>query len=285
MRKLAPLLIALATFVLSDLAVASGNVRALADRLAHDDDFRTRVRAALLLGKVKEEKPLAREALEQGLRDGNASVRSASIAALQVLGDKRAVPAIERLTSDASPAVRRQAESALVELTKTTSSSPAPSAPRAPAHASGSGVLVEAGKFRDATGKLTSGLAQLRVATIESLGELEGIEYVEDEQTGERIAKQTGRPRVRLGGWLKDLKESREGAYAVFVASVEYVVYRLPGRAIAGKVRGSARVRCSADELRDPKKKERLQRSAIEAAVSSAMRRAPQAIAFARPGG
>lgn len=267
MTKFLQCMLVLMAVCLSSAALAAPSVSKLEDRLVNGADFRIRVRAALSLGRVSEEKVRARKALEKGLDDANASVRSAAIAALAVLGDKEALPALGKMKDDPSAAVRRQAEAAIASLSK---------APRA---TTTGGVLVETGKFRDATGRPhTRTLSQFRDATVESLGEIEGVEYVPSSQAGERLAQKTGRPRVQVGGWLRELKHAQEGSRAVFIASVEFVVYRMPGHALSGKVKGSARIRCTLDEINDPKKRERVERSVIEAAVGSAMRRAPQAI-------
>lgn len=269
MRLAIRLLSLVLVLVLSGSALAQVGVQTLVRQLNEGDDFRIRVRAALELGKVKQQKDVARVALESALTDVNVAVRSASVAALKVLGDRRSIAALRRLKDDPSSAVQRQAETAIAVLEK----EDAPAA---------SGVLVELGRLKDATGKgAPSAVVELRNATEASLGDIEGVSYVENAATSARLAAKTGQSRVKVSGWLKELKGQRDGNGLAYTASVEYVVYRMPGQAIAGKVRGTARVRCSEDELADPKKRLALQRSAIEAAVGSAMRRAPEAISAA----
>jgi len=77
-------------------------------------DFRLRVQAALQLGKSMD--PAALKPLVDALDDQNASVRAAAVAALEALGDKRAVEPLKEHRLDRSPAVRNQIKSSLAAL-------------------------------------------------------------------------------------------------------------------------------------------------------------------------
>ena len=70
----------------------------------------------------------------------------------------------------------------------------------------------------------------------------------------------------------------REGDSVVYSAKVEYVVHRMPERAIASLVSGSARGKASSSVMQDEKRLAALRLDVLSAAVASAMRRAPEAI-------
>jgi hypothetical protein len=79
-------------------------------------------------------------------------------------------------------------------------------------------------------------------------------------------------------GRLKQLEESREGTSIVYLASIEFVLHKMPGQTIKGVVSGSARASGSADEVATVQGLADLRRAALEAAIDGAMRRAPQAL-------
>src|SRR5882724_4676274 len=86
----------------------------LIGQLKDGKDFRVRVQAALQLGKSMD--PAALGPLVAALDDDNASVRAASVAALESLGDMRAIPPLKEHRLDRSEAVRKQIKSSLAEL-------------------------------------------------------------------------------------------------------------------------------------------------------------------------
>ena len=95
------------------------------------------------------------------------------------------------------------------------------------------------------------------------------------------MSKSESLPLVRVGAYVKDLGYHREQQDLVYSARVEYVMYRMPGEAMSSTVSGTARVYGDAADAGDRARLEDLRRSAIEAAIRSAMRRAPEAIAAA----
>jgi hypothetical protein len=85
-------------------------------------------------------------------------------------------------------------------------------------------------------------------------------------------------PVVMVTGRVKQLEESREGSSVVYLASVEFVLHKMPGQSIKGVVSGSARASGSANEMGSPRAIADLRKSALDAAIDSAVRRAPQAL-------
>jgi HEAT repeats len=247
-------------------SAAGSSVQDLIERLKNGEDFRVRVQAALQLGKSKS--AAARTPLEAALDDENAAVRTASAAALKVLGDKRSIPALEQHKKDSSAAVRTQIEATLVALRATS----AVTTPR---------MIVKLGKMRSSQeasgGKL---VGDLEAASRQRFGELPGVKVV-DANASDEEAKVKGKkiPMVMVTGSIRKLKESREGGEVVYSASVEYIVHRMPEQAIAGTVSGSASTTASRSEAK--KRAFELKRLVLAAAVESAVKRAPEALAAA----
>ena len=245
--------------VVSSPSAHAGTIDQLIERLKNGEDFRVRAQAALELGKTKN--AAAREPLESALDDENAAVRTASAAALKVLGDKQAIPALEKHKNDSSQAVRTQIQATLAALKMVTSSSVK--------------LIVKLGKMRATKEARGNFVGALESASREKFAALPGVQVVEESDSSDQ-GKGKKVPMVMVTGQLRKMKESREGSEVVFSASVEYVVHRMPEQAIAGTVSGSASTRASKSEAK--KRSNELQRLVLTAAVESAVKRAPEAL-------
>jgi hypothetical protein len=257
----------LAAFVCAT-AIAETGTRTLVNRLAKHADFRVRVRAALELGKTEDHS--VRPPLEKALRDRNPAVRAAAAAALNVLGDPRAIPALRRLARDESSSVRAQAKASATALEKL-KDQPKPK------------VLVQLGDVSaNQTVKREKGsrrlLGQFKRSSSKSLRRLPGVRVLPDSVDPQRAARGQSVPVVMVTGRVHRAELSREGDSLVCSAKVEFVIHKMPGGAIASLFSGSARGKTSARVARDRKKVAELRRDVVEAAVASAMRRAPHAI-------
>jgi hypothetical protein len=265
-RWLRVLSIAVALLVVGS-ASATPSIDDLVERLTGGEDFRVRVQAALELGKSKDRR--AREPLERALDDGNAAVRAASAAALKALGDPRALPALKQKRLDKSVAVRSQVEATIAALNEASGSAETYS-PK---------VLVMLGAVRNGTTIKSKTLdGTLERTSREKLSALPEVEVLASADDMEKTAQKKKLPVVMLTGKLRRFKASREGTEVVYTASIEYIVHRMPGQTIAGTVSGSASARATTEEASDRKKSAELQRAVLEAAIGSAMRRAPQAL-------
>jgi len=254
---------------------ARSSVSELIQKLERGEDFRVRVAAALELGKRKQS--AARRPLERALADENPAVRAAAAAALRVLGDRRALKALRERLNDPSQAVRSQIESSIAALEP---DEPAEGSQAAAARAE---VLVQLGEIsaphdqelpKQARAKL---LKHFRRDSRKNLGQLPGVQVLPDVSGA---ATQTGRslPLVMVTGRLRSAKMTQEGDQVVYSAKVEYIMHRMPGRAIASLVSGSAKAKAESAVARDEKRLAELRQEAVSAAISSAMRRAPDAI-------
>jgi hypothetical protein len=236
----------------------------LLQKLSRGPDFRVRVSAALQLGKTKSS--IARSALETALDDENAAVRAAAAAGLKVIGDPTAINALARHENDGSAAVRSQIKTTIAALRSGDSgSSKATEKPE---------VQVQMGKI--GSGAATSGamLDDVARTSREKLRELPGVAIVDE--GADRPRRDV--PLVMVTGRVKKLEQSREGGNVVCSAAIEFVLHKMPGQTIKGVVSGSAKASGSADEIYDARTLADLKRSALEAAIDSAIRRAPPAL-------
>jgi hypothetical protein len=254
---------ALATLCLlaASPALAKPGLEELLEQLRDGRDFRVRVQAALQLGKTMD--PAALRPLVAALDDENASVRAAAVAALESLGDLRAVTPLKEHRLDRSDAVRKQIKSSLAELEAQGLETPKPK------------VLVKLGIMKNGSGvkskRIESDLAQ---ASRQKLGELPGVKVLGEGDDG--AGRKT--PVVMVTGSVEQLKASREGSAIVYTAKVEYVLHTMPDQSIAAKVSGSASAQASEQEVQDHEKSAQLRKDVLEAAIASALRRAPPAL-------
>ena len=255
-------------------ASAAPSVRSLISRLEHGSDFRIRMRAALELGKLKHE--AGRAPLERALGDESPAVRAAAAAALEVHGDRRAIPALERRLRDPSSSVRAQVKAALDALRRQPADEEqAGDSPVVLVHLGDVSAAKKSGVSRGAKAKLAG---EIKRAARSRLAKLPGVKVMHDSEDAAARARQGSVPVVLLTGRIRRAELSREGGRLVYSAKVEYVVHRMPGRAIASLVSGSAQGEASESVARDRKKLAALRSEVLAAAVASAMRRAPEAI-------
>jgi HEAT repeat protein len=196
--------------------------------------------------------------LVDSLEDDNASVRAAAVAALESLGDRRAIEPLKEHRLDRSAPVRNQIKSSLAAL-----------------EAQDPKVLVKLGIMKNGSGvkskRIESDLAQ---ASRKKLGELPGVRVLVEGDDGS--GKKT--PVVMVTGSVEQLRASREGSAIVYTAKVEYVLHTMPEQSIAAKVSGSASAQASEQEASDQTRSAQLRKEVLEAAIASALRRAPPAL-------
>jgi hypothetical protein len=265
------------TTALQSVALAGesdSSVTTLARKLEQGPDFRIRVQAALELGKTNSRRDEARAALEMGLEDVNAAVRAACAAALRVLADPAALPALRRAQEDESSAVKAQIAGTIAALEQKANGDSGSNAGRGRGQ-----VLVQVGQVRNATKREVGGLVQeFKTHSKERLQSLPGVELLHEQEDADAAAKRRKQPVVMLTGHLRQLDERQRGGEMEYAAEVEFIIHRMPGRSIQGKVSGSARVRSGLTEVKSPKQQAELRRNVIEAAIDSAMKRAAEAL-------
>jgi hypothetical protein len=260
-------LLTLALCLSAPSALASPGLDELIDQLKNSADFRLRVSAALQLGKSLTGE--AEAPLEAALDDANASVRAAAAAALKNLGDQSALSALKGHRSDKSEAVRGQVALALKSLEEERTTGPKPR------------LLVKMGIMKNGSGvKSTKIESELLDSSRRKLSALPGVRVLaaDGSGSGSSTGKPSNVPTVMVTGNIQELKVSREGRSLVYSASVEYVLHTMPEQAIAAKVSGRASATASEQEAEDAGALAELRRSVLEAAIASALRRAPPAL-------
>ena len=114
-RMIAAFLLAI-SLTPSPSVAQDGDTSAFRD-IAVGKDYRLRVAAALSLSRSKS--PGARPALEKALRDPHPAVRASAAAALGVLGNPAAVPALKAaLNLEPAPNLKRPIEAAIEKLSR-----------------------------------------------------------------------------------------------------------------------------------------------------------------------
>ena len=253
-----------AALVLSAPAAwATPGLDELADQLKNGPDFRVKVSAALQLGKSLSGDATA--PLIAALDDPNASVRAAAAAALKNLGEQSALGALKAHRADKSEAVRAQVSAAITSLEEERTSGPRPK------------VLVKIGIMKNGSGIKSQKIeTELADSSRRKLSELPGVKVLALAE--ENPAKPSKLPMVMVTGKIQELKASHEGSSITYSAIVEYVLHTMPEQAIAAKVSGRASATATEQDATDSVKLAELRRSVLEAAIASALRRAPPAL-------
>ena len=259
-------LLSLAVLFSVSSALATPGLDELVDQLKTGVDFRVRVSAALQLGKSLTGDAAA--PLEAALDDSNASVRAAAAAALRNLGDQNALEALKAHRGDRSEAVRAQVQAAIKSLEEERTTGPKPK------------VLIKIGIMKNESGVKSKKIeSELADSSRRKLSELPGVRVLAADGSGSNSgAKPSTLPVVMVTGNVSELKASREGNSITYSASVEYVLHTMPEQSIAAKVSGRASATASEQDAGDAGKLAELRRSVLEAAIASALRRAPPAL-------
>ena len=259
----------LAVVFATSSALATPGLDELVEQLKGASDFRVRVSAALQLGKSLTGD--AAQPLEAALDDSNASVRAAAAAALKNLGDQAALAALKAHRSDKSEAVRAQVTAAIKSLEDERITGPKPK------------VLIKIGIMKNDSGVKSKKIEnELADSSRRKLSQLPGVRVLAADGSGSSTEtnkeKQAAVPMVMVTGNVSELTASREGRSIRYSASVEYVLHTMPEQSIAAKVSGRASATATEQEAGDASALAEIRRSVLEAAIASALRRAPPAL-------
>jgi hypothetical protein len=261
-----------ATSLSSASAAPPADPQSAAADLAHASDFRVRVSAALVLGKTRPEG--ARLMLEKALEDPHAAVRTAAAAALAAVGDRAAVPTLERhARGETSGAARAQMQTSIAQLSRGDVTGAA--APHGRVR-----YAVAIGQMRNLTGVRDGELAQiLRESARAQAASLPGaVVYDASDPAAERAADRM--PVLLLEGQLTRLSQSSSNGSTRIEARVEFSVRRVPQQTLKGTLSGGATAveptrTLSGSRLADA------QNQAVGSAVESALRGADTGLALA----
>jgi len=242
--------------------------------LSHDvvsgADFRLRVGAALSLGKTHSHAALA--PLVAALDDPSPAVRVAAAAALGALGQKDAVEALRsHIPGESSPVVRSQLKAAIDKLLENREGEEKTAR-----------VLVKLGQLKNLTGVRGLQLIEVfRGATRTHAGALPGVEVLSDATEGKRESESRKLPLLVLDGVVNQLAQGSSGAQITVSAQVEFVFRKMPEHALTGSITGAARARDSSRIMQDQTLVAQLENQALQGAVESAMRGAPEVMQHA----
>jgi hypothetical protein len=260
--------------------------RSAADRppeheLVEASDFRVRVQAALRLGRSLGGS--ARGELETGLRDAHPAVRVACAVALGSLGEKGAVPALERaLRAESFPSARSSMQETIDKLRAGAQGPPVDPA----AGVERAKYVVQLGAMRNSTGQRADLDAVMRSAARAKARTIKGAVVLDAGPGGTGAgdaailhrASERRIPVLLVDGSLSVLSSStaRDGGLIVS-AQVELSIRRVPQQTLKGTVRGNAR---ATDDARNQTRGILdLQNRAVNGAVESAMASVEQEIA------
>jgi len=262
-------LLSLALLLSVSSALATPGLDELSEQLKSASDFRVRVSAALQLGKSLTGD--AAPPLEAALDDSNASVRAAAAAALKNLGDQAALPVLKAHRSDKSEAVRAQVTAAIKSLEEERITGAKPK------------VLIKIGIMKNESGVKSKKIeSELADSSRRKLSALPGVRVLAADGSGPSVDSSAGKPgsvpMVMVTGNVSELTALRQGRSITYSASVEYVLHTMPEQAIAAKVSGRASATASERETQDASALAEIRRSVLEAAIASALRRAPPAL-------
>jgi len=262
-RRALSLLAAFAVILAAASVSTAQDFESLQRDVATASDFRVRVGAALGLGKTHSRVALG--ALMGALDDTNSAVRAAAAAALAVLGQREAIDALRaHLAHEKVPVVRSQLESAVRKLEAGASAS------------EGARVLVKVGQLTNLSGPRGERLTDaFRGATRSRAAALPGVELVGDSSEGRHESESRKLPLLVLDGVLNQLWQGAQGERMMVSARVEYVFRKMPDGALTGSVSGTARALDRGKARADQNSVARLEMQALEGAVESAMRGAP----------
>jgi hypothetical protein len=257
------------------LALAQDPAGALRD-LTDSSDFRVRVSAALYLGRTH---PVgAREALEHALSDAHPAVRVAAASALGSLGDPTAIAALARRAStEPSESVKAQLQSSIDQLRRGV----AADQPSADSHKLGPNVryVVRLGSMRNPSGVRGEDLRRVLQSAARSRARgLHGTAIVDADAALLAQAMERHLPVLTLDGSVMQVIEARVEGSTQVQARVEFAVRR--EQTLKGTLSGAATTFGSGQVISDQGRRQ-LQDDAVDGAVQSALRGADQGLMIA----
>ena len=245
------------------LALAAGPARAetahiedVEESLVKHPSYKVRVEAALILGKLHQQRSLP--ALIAGARDAHPAVRTASVRALGLIGGPGARDAVVVALHDPTPGVRHMARDALRGLGGIDESTPAGPGEPSIRRRSGRQLSFEIRPVGDPRNQadplLRSHMRDFLMQQLRPVGD---------------VAPAEGQATYAVGGVIKNLTVARGGPDVQVTCAVELVVMRQPGNALFLMTSGEGRVLKSKRHFR-PQLQASMELEAAEVAVRGA---------------
>jgi hypothetical protein len=228
------------------------------ESLVHDPSYKVRVQAALILGKLRQQRSVP--ALIAALKDAHPAVRASSVRSLGLIGAPGTRDAVIALLHDSVPTVRHMAREALRSLGGIDDSVPReagePSIRRRAVARRSFEVRPVGDPHNQAGPVLRSHMRDFLVEQLRPLGDV----YAEEGQAAANYA---------IGGVIKNLSVARGGPDVEVTCAVQLVVMRQPGNALFLMTSGEARVLKPRRQFR-PQLQASMELEAVEGAVRGA---------------
>ncbi|MBK8168901.1 MAG: HEAT repeat domain-containing protein [Sandaracinaceae bacterium] len=256
---------------ISQAAFADARTDFLVRMLRSSDQFRVRAQAALALARVQNDANVTR-ALSDALRDENASVRIAAAASLETVGDPSALDALRAILNDRDSGVRSAAQRSIRALERIAASRPAnPGATTTNPSNGTPRFYVGIGSPGAQATVSPALLSRTRTFLVSSVGQIQGIAVAPDNERPAEASSILSRRRLTgcfLEASITSVEVRPDGGLR---AAVSVTVYTYPGRDLRSMLNGAATISGggAGDEVRE---------QAIQAAITSALRRLPQAL-------
>jgi hypothetical protein len=241
-------------------ANASPHVDEVEDALAHDRNYKVRVDAALVLGRLRQTRSIP--ALIGALKDSNPAVRASAARALGNIGSPIARDAVAKAAMDPVPLVRRMAKEALDKLgggdvDTETPPAPVPGAPAIRARP-GKKLSFEVKQMGDQSNKagaaLRSHMRDFLVTQLRPYGD---------------VAPRENEGMFAVDGVIKELTTKSTGSDVETNCSVQLVLSRQPGGGVFLLTSGEATVQRPKRQFK-PQQKSGMELEALENALRSA---------------
>ncbi len=275
--------VALALTTVSTASTAGTDVAAQAKILKTAEDFRFRVDACLKLGASGDF--AARKPLEAALEDPHPTVRQAAAGALAKLGDVLAVAALEvRLAKEKNAPTKSALQSAVAQLKAGagSSTSKATSAGAAPDWGKTRWV-VKLQRVANSTGVRGDQLAAVLETSARSrFSAIEGVYVLPSDSSAAPMiatAGSKGIPVLGVDAKVVVLDQAMFAGDLKIQAKVSFAISKL--QVIKSSIEGNASSIGAASAAKNPTSLAKLQDMAVDGAVTSAMAKAPNALAAA----
>jgi HEAT repeat protein len=254
-------LVALLSVALLALAAVPARAQApqigdVEDSLIHDPSYKVRVEAALILGKLHQERSVP--SLIAGARDPHPAVRAASVRALGLTAVPAGRETVLAALHDPVPTVRHMAREALRSLGGIDEATPA--APGEPSirRRAGRPLSFEVRPVGDPRNQADPVLrSHMRDFLVQQLRPVGNVEPTEGQAT------------YAIGGVIKTLSVARGGLDVEVTCAVQLVVMRQPGNALFLMTSGEGRVQKPKRHFR-PQLQASMELEAVEVAVRGA---------------
>jgi hypothetical protein len=227
------------------------------ESLIHDPSDKVRVDAALILGKLRQQRSVP--VLVVATKDPYAAVRASAVRSLGLIGAPDGRDAVLAALHDPVPTVRRMAREALRGLNSGAgddTGAPAMAEPSVRSRPTKMSIEVRpVGDPKNQAGPvLRSHMRDFLVEQLRPLGD---------------VSADSAQPTYAVGGVIKNLAVARGGPDVSVICAVQLVVMRQPGNALFLMTSGEARVQKPKRMFR-PQQQASMELQAVESAVRGA---------------